>query len=47
MRPWLLELAGAAALCAGICMSFGVAAMLVALGVMFVLKAFEIEGRAP
>lgn len=45
-RSWLVELAGAACIVAGVYLSFGVAAGLVAGGVALVLKAFEIDGRS-
>lgn len=43
-RGWLVEIAGAGCIIAGVYLWVGVAAALVAVGIALVLKAFEIDG---
>jgi hypothetical protein len=42
---WIIELAGAGLIVAGVYAGWGVAAALMVAGGMLVLKAFELEGR--
>lgn len=43
---WLIELAGAALIVAGVGLAWGVAAALAACGVALVLKAYELESES-
>jgi hypothetical protein len=46
LSAWLIELAGAALVVAGVYLAWGLAAALAAGGVALLLKAFEIESRS-
>ena len=43
---WLIEVAGAGLIVAGVAVGWGLAAALIAGGLCLVLKAFELESRA-